>query len=167
MSAEARSIVLTGWALQWKSLLYPQHCWWVAYIRHPLNFVPQVTLRTKSGDAGVRTPALQSGAQGLIHNSDRDISEALLSFSWHMLSHILKYVTTAKLTSLTIHDSKSLYIIRCYTTDTDRKAKKWMHVNTCNTIWCNYVTEQCEGLVLAHVNIQKLENRTVQSNLMC
>lgn len=67
----------------------------MAYIRHPLNFVSQVTLRTKSGDAGVRAPALQSEAQGLIHNSGTDISEALLSPFWHMLSHILKYVTTA------------------------------------------------------------------------
>jgi hypothetical protein len=41
------------------------------------------------------TPALQSGAQGLIQNSGTDISEALLSPFWHMLSHILKYVSTA------------------------------------------------------------------------
>jgi len=27
-------------------------------MRHPLNFVPQVTLRTKSGDAGVRAPVI-------------------------------------------------------------------------------------------------------------
>jgi hypothetical protein len=65
------------------------------FIRHPLSFIPQVTLRTNR----VAMQLLEFrfcnlGAEGLIHNSGTDLSEALPSPFWHMLSHILMFCLT-------------------------------------------------------------------------